>query len=67
MRWLQLGIRSLVTVVLLSFVWINSHWSVSLSLTLALAAIEFSNQNRLNIIKVLKKIDHQETYGGGTR
>lgn len=56
MRWLQLGIRSLVAVVLLSFVWRNSHWSVSLLLTLIMAAIEFSNQNRLDIIKILKRM-----------
>lgn len=56
MRWLQLGIRSLVAIVLLAIVWRNSHWSVSLLLTLIMAAIEFSNQNRLDIIKILKRM-----------
>lgn len=64
MRWLQLGIRSLLAVVLLYFIWRNSHWSVAISLTLIIAAIEIANQNRLNIIKEVKRIDNQETGGG---
>lgn len=54
MKWVQLAVRVLVSIILLSFVWRNSHWSVSLSLTLVMASIEFSNQNRLSIIKELK-------------
>ncbi len=63
MRWLQLAVRVLASIVLLSFTWRNSHWSVSLSLTLIMGSIELSNQNRLGIIKELKRRDDQEAEG----
>lgn len=60
MRWLQLALRVLASIVLLSFAWRNSHWSISLSLTLIMGSIELSNQNRLGIIKELKRITEGE-------
>ena len=57
---IQLGIRILVSIVLLFFVWKNSHWAVALSLTLIMVSIEFANTTRLRIINELMKRDHQE-------
>lgn len=56
MRWAQLAVRVLASIALLSFAWRNSHWSVSLSLTLVMASTELANQNRLNIIKEVKTL-----------
>lgn len=33
-KYLKLIVRELLTITLLIFVWLNSHWSVSLAITL---------------------------------
>jgi predicted ferric reductase len=57
---IELGIRILVSIVLLLFVWKNSHWAVALSLTLIMVSMEFANTTRLRIINKLVERDRQE-------
>ena len=38
-------IRIILTIVLLYFIWTNSHWSVAISLTLMFIAEEFKTLN----------------------
>jgi len=57
---IQLGIRILVSIVLLFFVWKDSHWAVALSLALIMVSIELANTTRLRIINELKNHYYQE-------
>lgn len=54
---IQLGIRILIGIVLLNFVWRNSHWSVALTLTLVLIGIEIQTWIQVKTIRELKRID----------
>ena len=41
-------IRIALTIVILTFVWLNAHWSVALTLTLITIAIEIAADNKRN-------------------
>jgi len=50
----QTIIRGIASIVLLFFVWTNSHWSIALSLTLVFISFEMMNSAIRMFIKELK-------------
>lgn len=54
MKYLILSIRIILTILLLVEVFLHSHWSVGVCLTLITISIESISFNLLNVNKLLK-------------